>query len=169
MGELVGDVVELARAPGQDAIARQDVALDELTRDAIERAERRAREVRFDARMRPSLIHADPQRVGRAISNLLDNATKWSPAGGTIEVEVGDGRVSVRDHGPGFPDGDLEKVFDRFWRADEARGKPGSGLGLAIVQRVAEEHEGAARASNAPDGGAVVTLELPTVNGDLPD
>jgi two-component system sensor histidine kinase MprB len=161
MGELVGDVVELARAPGQDAIARQDVALDELTRDAIERAERRTREVRFDARMEPSLIHADPQRVGRAISNLLDNAAKWSPAGGTIEVEVGDGRVSVRDHGPGFPDGDLEKVFDRFWRADEARGKPGSGLGLAIVQRVAEEHGGTARAANAPDGGAVVSLELP--------
>jgi two-component system sensor histidine kinase MprB len=161
MGELVGDVVELARAPGQDAIVRQDVALDELTRDAIDRAERRAREVRFEARMEPTLVHADPQRVGRAISNMLDNAAKWSPRGGSVEVEVGDGRVTVRDHGPGFPDADLDKVFDRFWRADEARGKPGSGLGLAIVQRVAEEHEGSARAGNAPDGGAVVSLELP--------
>src|SRR5262249_49955377 len=156
MTELVGDVVELARAPGQDAIARRDVALDELTRDAIERAERRARGISFDSRMEPSLVHVDPQRVGRAISNMLDNATKWSPPGGRVEVDVGDGRVTVRDHGPGFPNGDLEKVFDRFWRADDARGKPGSGLGLAIVQRVAEEHEGAALASNAPDGGAVV-------------
>jgi two-component system sensor histidine kinase MprB len=164
MGELVGDVVELARAPGQDAIVRQDVALDELTRDAIERAERRARGVGFEARMRPSLVNADPQRVGRAISNMLDNAAKWSPAGGAVEVDVGDGRVTVRDHGPGFPNGDLDKVFDRFWRADEARGKPGSGLGLAIVQRVAEEHEGAARAANAPDGGAVVSLELPELS-----
>jgi two-component system sensor histidine kinase MprB len=165
MTELVADVVELARAPGQDAIARQDVALDELTRDAIERAERRSRRIGFEARLRPSLIHADPQRVGRAISNMLDNAAKWSPPGSSIEVGVEGGRVTVRDHGPGFSDGDLDKVFDRFWRADEARSKPGSGLGLAIVQRVAEEHGGTARASNAPDGGAVVSLELP----ELPD
>ena len=161
MTGLVGDVVELARAPGQDAIVRQDVALDELTRDAIERAERRARGIRFESRIEPSLIHADPQRVGRAISNMLDNAAKWSPPGGSVEVDVDHGRVTVRDHGPGFSEGDLDKVFDRFWRADETRGRPGSGLGLAIVQRVAEEHEGMARASNAPDGGAVVSLELP--------
>jgi two-component system, OmpR family, sensor histidine kinase MprB len=161
MTDLVGDVVELARAPGQDAIARQDVALDELTRDAIERAERRARGLSFETKLHPSLVHADSQRLGRAISNMLDNACKWSPAAGTVEVAVDGGRVTVRDHGPGFPAGDLDKVFDRFWRADEARGKPGSGLGLAIVQRVAEEHDGAARASNAPDGGAIVSLELP--------
>jgi two-component system sensor histidine kinase MprB len=161
MTELVGDIVELARAPGQDAVARQDVALDELTRDAIERAQRRAREMRFDQRLEPSIVHADAQRLGRAISNMLDNACKWSPEGGEIEVQVADGRVTVRDHGPGFPPDDLDKVFDRFWRADEARGTPGSGLGLAIVQRVAEEHGGRATASNAEDGGAVVSLELP--------
>jgi two-component system, OmpR family, sensor histidine kinase MprB len=165
MTELVGDVVELARAPGQDAIAQQDVALDELTRDAIERAERRSRRITFEERFEPSLVHVDPQRVGRAISNMLDNACKWSPPGGSVTVEVEHGRVTVRDHGPGFPDGDFDKVFDRFWRADDARGKPGSGLGLAIVQRVAEEHEGSARAWNAADGGAVVRLELP----ELPD
>ena len=166
MTELVGDVVELARAPGQDAIARQDVALDELTRDAIERAARRARGIGFEPRLDYSLVHVDPQRVGRAISNMLDNATKWSPPGGRVEVDVHEGRITVRDHGPGFPNGDLDKVFDRFWRADDARGKPGSGLGLAIVQRVAEEHDGTARAANAPDGGAVVRLELPIVPGD---
>jgi two-component system sensor histidine kinase MprB len=163
MTDLVGDVVELARAPGQDAIARQDVALDELTRDAIERAERRARGIGFDSDLDNSLVHVDPQRVGRAISNMLDNATKWSPPGGRVEVEVRNGSVTVRDHGPGFPDGELDKVFDRFWRADDARGRPGSGLGLAIVQRVADEHNGAARAANASDGGAVVTLELPAL------
>ncbi len=161
MTDLVGDVVELARAPGQDAVQRQDVALDELARDAIERARRRARGLSFAADLHPTLVHADAQRLGRAISNMLDNACKWSPAGGTVEVAVEAGRVTVRDHGPGFPAGDLDKVFDRFWRADEARGKPGSGLGLAIVQRVAEEHGGSASASNAPDGGAVVSLELP--------
>ena len=164
MTELVGDVVELARAPGQDAIARQDVALDELTRDAIERAQRRAREIRFDQRLEPSIVHADAQRLGRAISNMLDNACKWSPEGGEIEVRVAAGRVTVRDHGPGFPADHLDKVFDRFWRADEARGKAGSGLGLAIVQRVAEEHDGSALASNAADGGAIVSLELPEID-----
>jgi two-component system, OmpR family, sensor histidine kinase MprB len=71
--------------------------------------------------------------------------------------------VTVRDRGPGFPPDDLDKVFDRFWRADEARGKPGSGLGLAIVQRVAEEHGGSAEASNAEGGGAVLTLTLPEI------
>jgi two-component system, OmpR family, sensor histidine kinase MprB len=161
MTELIADVVELARGPGQDAIARQDVALDELTRDAIERAKRRARRISFQPDLEPSLVHADPQRVGRAISNMLDNAVKWSPPDGRVQVVVEGGRVTVRDHGPGFTDGDLDRAFDRFWRADEARGKPGSGLGLAIVQRVAEEHGGSARAANAPDGGAVVSLELP--------
>jgi two-component system sensor histidine kinase MprB len=161
MTQLVGDVVELARAPGQDAIERQDVALDELTRDAIERAERRARGLTFEARLEPSIVNADAQRLGRAISNMLDNACKWSPPGDTVEVEVEDGTVTVRDHGRGFPAEDLDKVFDRFWRADEARGRPGSGLGLAIVQRVAEEHGGSAAASNAEHGGAVVSLHLP--------
>jgi two-component system, OmpR family, sensor histidine kinase MprB len=168
ISELVGDVVELARAPGEDAIVRQDVALDELTSDAIERAGRRARGISFERRIEPSLVHADPQRVGRAISNLLDNAAKWSPPGGRVSVEVGGGMVTVRDHGPGFPGDQLDRVFDRFWRADEARGRAGSGLGLAIVLRVAEEHDGSARAWNAADGGAVVSLELPTIDGDLP-
>ena len=136
-------------------------ALDELTRDAVERAQRRAREIRFEQRLRTSLVHADAQRLGRAISNMLDNACKWSPPRGTVEVEVTEGRVTVRDHGRGFPPDDLDKVFDRFWRADEARGKPGSGLGLAIVQRVAEEHGGSAVASNSEGGGAVVSLQLP--------
>jgi two-component system sensor histidine kinase MprB len=163
MTELVGDVVELARAPGEDAIARQDVGLDELTRDAIERARRRAREMHFDQDLHPTLVHADAQRLGRAISNMLDNACKWSPPDGRVEVTAKEGRVTVRDHGPGFPADELEKVFDRFWRADDARGKPGSGLGLAIVQRVAEEHDGRAEARNAEDGGAVVSLELPQI------
>ena len=158
---LVSDVVELAREPGAEAIVIQDVAMDELTRDAIERARRRFRELTFEESISPGLVTGDPQRLGRAISNLLDNAAKWSPDGGTVEVSSSGGRVSVRDHGPGFAPAELPKVFDRFWRSDEARGKHGSGLGLAIVQRVAEEHGGSASAANAGGGGAVVTIELP--------
>jgi two-component system, OmpR family, sensor histidine kinase MprB len=162
--ELVADVVELARLPAENGgVERETLSLDELARDAVERARRRARGLRFSERFSPTLVHGDRQRLGRAISNLLDNACKWSPDGGEIEVAVKEGSVSVRDHGPGFEPDDLPKVFDRFWRADDARGKPGSGLGLAIVQRVAEEHGGRARAANADGGGAEIRLELPTV------
>jgi two-component system, OmpR family, sensor histidine kinase MprB len=167
MTELVADVVELARLPGRDGGAvREDVSLDELARDAIERSRRRARELRFEERISPSLVIGDRQRLGRAISNMLDNACKWSRPGDTVEIEVADGRVAIRDHGPGFSEEDLPRVFDRFWRSDEARGKPGSGLGLAIVQRVAEEHGAIARAANADGGGAVVSLELPAERPD---
>lgn len=162
MTELVADVVELARLPGQDGgTVREDVPLDELARDAVERSRRRARELQFEERISPSLVPGDRQRLGRAISNMLDNACKWSRPGDTVEIEVADGRVAIRDHGPGFSEEELPRVFDRFWRSDDARGKPGSGLGLAIVQRVAEEHGGTARATNVTGGGALVSLELP--------
>ncbi|MBM3668374.1 MAG: HAMP domain-containing histidine kinase [Actinobacteria bacterium] len=161
MGELVGDVVELAREPGAERLAPQDVRLDELAADAVASARRRARGLDFTVDLSPSLVRGDPARIGRAISNLLDNAAKWSPAGGEVEVSVAGGVVRVRDHGPGFAPADLPRVFDRFWRSDEARGMHGSGLGLAIVRRVAEEHGGSAEAANAEGGGALVTLRIP--------
>jgi two-component system sensor histidine kinase MprB len=88
------------------------------------------------------------------VSNLLDNARKWSPAGGVIEVELSGGVLSVRDHGPGFEERDLANVFERFYRAEDARKLPGSGLGLAIVRQAAEAHHGYAKAENASGGGA---------------
>ena len=168
MTALVSDVVELAREPGIETLVMQDLALDELVRDAVARARRRFREVEFSERVEPALVHGDRQRLGRAISNLLDNAGKWSAAGDTVEVDASGGRVAVRDHGPGFDPADLDKVFDRFWRADEARATHGSGLGLAIVQRVAEEHGGAARAANADGGGALVSIEIPPAQDSIP-
>jgi two-component system sensor histidine kinase MprB len=96
--------------------------------------------------------------VTRAVTNVVDNARKWSPADGAIEVGLAGGVLSVRDHGPGFPEQDIAHVFDRFYRADEARRMPGSGLGLAIVKQAAEAHGGSAQAANAPDGGAVVRI-----------
>jgi two-component system sensor histidine kinase MprB len=88
------------------------------------------------------------------VSNLLDNAEKWSPPGEPIEVRVAGGELTVRDHGPGFSNEDLPRVFDRFYRARSARGLPGSGLGLAIVRQVAEAHGGSVSAGNAAGGGA---------------
>jgi two-component system sensor histidine kinase MprB len=151
---LVADVVELARGAGDGAAAVvDDVRLDEIVGEAIERTRRRG-EVRFQAALEPTVIRGEPAGVSRAVSNLLDNARRWSPAGGLIEVELSDGVLSVRDHGPGFEEQDLANVFERFYRAEHARKLPGSGLGLAIVRQAAEAHHGYAKAENAPGGGA---------------
>ncbi len=158
---LVGDVVELARGAGGGTAAVDDVRLDEIVGKAIERTRRRG-DVRFRAALQPTMIRGEPDGVSRAVSNLLDNARKWSPAGGLIEVELSDGVLSVRDHGPGFDERDLANVFERFYRAEDARKLPGSGLGLAIVRQAAEAHHGYARAENAPDGGARLKVSFGT-------
>jgi len=150
---LVSDVVELARGAKSGESERDDMRLDEIVADAIERTRRRG-DRRFQVELEPTVIRGEPDRVSRAVSNLLDNARKWSPTGGLIEVVLKDGVLSVRDHGPGFPEQDLANVFERFYRAEEARKLPGSGLGLAIVRQAAEAHRGYARAENAPGGGA---------------
>jgi two-component system sensor histidine kinase MprB len=154
---LVGDVVELARG-SKPSGEYGDVRLDAILRDAVERARRRAPGLTFQQVIEPTLVHGEPARISRAVSNLLDNASKWSPEDGVVEVTLHDGTLTVRDHGPGFNHEDLPFVFDRFHRAKEARSKPGSGLGLAIVRQAAEAHDGFAEASNAPDGGAVLRV-----------
>jgi two-component system, OmpR family, sensor histidine kinase MprB len=162
---LVGDVVELARG-SKPSDEPGDVRLDSVVRDAVERARRRSPRLSFHQVIEPTLVRGEPARISRAVTNLLDNAAKWSPDDGVVEVTLHDGTLTVRDHGPGFNDEDLPFVFDRFHRAKEARSKPGSGLGLAIVRQATEAHGGFAEASNAPDGGAVLrvgfgpTLEL---------
>jgi two-component system, OmpR family, sensor histidine kinase MprB len=116
--------------------------------------------VTFEASLDDSHVVAVPAAIERAIGNLLDNAAKWSPDGGAVEVRVVGGSVSVRDHGPGIADEDLPYVFDRFYRARSARGMPGSGLGLAIVRQVAEAHGGSVTAEPADGGGTIMTLRL---------
>jgi len=155
---LVGDVVELAR--GHDGEGpRAETQLDEIVRVAIERARRRA-SATFRERLEPTLIEADAPRVERAIANLLENAAKWSPEGGEVDVSLADGVLSVRDHGTGFAERDLPHVFERFYRADDARAMPGSGLGLAIVRQAAESHGGWVAAENAPGGGALLRVSF---------
>jgi two-component system, OmpR family, sensor histidine kinase MprB len=154
---LVGDVVELARGSKPSA-ALGEVRVDAVVTDAVDRARRRAPELTVSAELEPTLVHGDGERIARAVANLLDNASKWSPPGGAIEVELRDGTLSVRDHGPGFHEEDLPFVFDRFHRAKDARSKPGSGLGLAIVRQAAEAHGGFVEAANAPGGGALLRI-----------
>ena len=152
---LVADIVELARGAKPSELV-DDVRLDEIVEEVASRARARANGVALDVSAEPTLVRGDPARIQRAVSNLIDNALKWSPSGGTVEIGVAGGALTVRDHGPGFGEADLPHVFERFYRADSARALPGSGLGLAIVSQAAEAHGGEARASNAPGGGALV-------------
>jgi two-component system sensor histidine kinase MprB len=162
--KLVADVVELARGEAPEAV-REEIELADLVSTTVTRAEVHARAagVNFDVDVAPSRVRGAPGRLERAVANLLDNAVKWSPTGGSVEVASTSGRVTVRDHGPGIPEADLPKVFDRFYRASTARAMPGSGLGLAIVREVVEAEGGTVRAGNHAGGGAVVEIRLPAI------
>jgi two-component system sensor histidine kinase MprB len=159
LSRLVADVVDLAR-DGEPERIEEDIRLDQLVADAVDRARRRAPEITFETTLDQTVVHGSRERLHRAVSNLLDNAVKWSPDGGTVEVRVADAAVTIRDHGPGIAEDDLPKVFDRFYRAPDARGRPGSGLGLAIVRQVAESHGGSVSAARADGGGTIVRLQL---------
>jgi signal transduction histidine kinase len=139
------------------------VALEDLTRRAVETVGRNYPSVAFRLDAAHTRILGAPGRVARAVSNLVDNAAKWSPHGGTVEIAVREGTVSVRDHGPGVDPTDLPRVFDRFYRSSRARTMPGSGLGLAIVKQVADSHGGSVTAAAAPGGGALFVLRFPEV------
>jgi two-component system, OmpR family, sensor histidine kinase MprB len=157
---LVADIVELARGSKPDELA-DDVRLDRIVEQVADRAQVRAGErVSFRVSAEPTVVRGEPQRIQRAVTNLVDNAVKWSPPGGAVELGLKDGELSVRDHGPGFADADIPQVFERFFRAEGARGLPGSGLGLAIVRQAAEAHGGFATAGNAPGGGALVRVSF---------
>jgi two-component system sensor histidine kinase MprB len=144
----------------QPAAEPEDVRLDLVTADTVERIRRHHPGVTFETELEESVVHGVPATIERAVGNLLDNAAKWSPPGGEIEVAVRDGALTVRDHGPGIDEDDLPYVFDRFYRAPSARGLPGSGLGLAIVRQVAEAHGGDVVAERAEGGGTRMTLRL---------
>jgi two-component system sensor histidine kinase MprB len=161
LGALITDVIELARGDELET-ATTEVRLDLLVAEAIDRARAHAAEREVALTAEPSVVDARPDRLARAVNNLLDNAIKFSPATTPVEVSVADGTVIVRDHGPGIPAPELGQVFDRFHRGAGVRDVPGSGLGLAIVKQVAEAHGGTVEAANADGGGAVFRLRLPS-------
>ncbi len=165
LASLVNDLIELARGdePGAET---EDVRLDRVVADSIARARRNSPEITVIQDLEPAVIEGVPERLARAINNLLDNAIRHSPPGGTIEVHAGPHGVIVRDHGRGVDSEDLPHVFDRFYRGKNSRATTGSGLGLAIVRQVTEQHRGSASVANAPDGGAIFTLWLPAVAPD---
>jgi two-component system sensor histidine kinase MprB len=156
---LVGDVVELARGSKHSGMLA-DVRVDAVVDEALERTRRRAPQLRLEVELEPTLVRGEGERIARAVANLLDNAVKWSPPDGLVEVGLREGTLTVRDHGPGFHEEDLPYIFDRFHRARDARSKPGSGLGLAIVRQTAEAHGGFVDAANAPGGGALLKISF---------
>ncbi|HVH52018.1 MAG TPA: HAMP domain-containing sensor histidine kinase [Gaiellaceae bacterium] len=159
MRDLIAGLLELAR--GDDpSLERQPVQLDELVASVVDRARARYPHLTFEAQLEPHTIDGIPDRIERAVWNLLENAGKWSGNGSTVEVTLVGGEVRVRDHGPGIAADERERVFDRFYRTDSARSQPGSGLGLAIVREVAEAHGGTVSAEEAPGGGALLRLRL---------
>jgi two-component system sensor histidine kinase MprB len=140
-----------------------EIQLDVLVQEAVDRAQRLAPQVRFTCRLEESVVRGVPGRLERAIANVLDNAVKWSPPGGEIEVSVTGGEVAIRDHGPGIDDADLPHVFDRFYRAASARPMPGSGLGLSVVKQIVTEHGGNVAIEQPEGGGTLVRLRLEDV------
>jgi two-component system sensor histidine kinase MprB len=158
MRDLIAALLELARADAPQA--HVEVHLDEIVAHAVERARNRFPNVTFESTIEATTIDGSPERLERAVWNLLENAGKWTAPGSTVEVSLDDGEIRVRDHGPGIAAEDREHVFDRFYRATSARALPGSGLGLAIVRDVAEAHGGSVSAEDAPGGGALLRLRL---------
>lgn len=166
LGGLVTELVELATDQRQ-AGPPVELDLGSLTEAVVERHRRRTHlelvlSIADPGSVDPGSVEADAALVERAVSNLVDNAIKWSPEDGRIEVSVRGGLVTVRDFGPGIAPADREHVFDRFWRSEEARGRPGSGLGLSIVRKVADAYDGRTWVTDPADGGpgTVAALDL---------
>ena len=159
LDQLITDLLDLARYH-ESAPHRETVRLDLLTSEAVHRVRQRIPHAAIVADLQPCLVHVDPAGVDHAIRNLIDNAIKWNPSDGAVNVVAADAHVSVTDHGPGIPNEDLPHIFERFYRAPAARGMPGAGLGLAIVARIAQANDATADVRTGP-GGSTFTLAFP--------
>jgi two-component system, OmpR family, sensor histidine kinase MprB len=163
---LMDNLVELARDPDTPTEETTEIDLDRVVTEAVDRARLRAPDVTIELDLEPTRVEGRRHQLERAIVNVLDNACKWSPPGGRVEVGLHNGTISVRDHGPGIDAEDLPRVFDRFYRAPAARAMPGSGLGLAIVRRVIDGHGGSVVVEPVSDGGTIARIHLPAAGVD---
>ncbi|CAL9518631.1 Signal transduction histidine-protein kinase_phosphatase MprB [Streptomyces sp. enrichment culture] len=162
LASLIGDLQELSRPDtDQHAGRTRIVAWQDVVESALRRARLRGPELTITADVRPWYVRAEPSALERAVVNVLDNAVKFSPDGGTVDVRLADGVLTVRDHGPGIPADELPHVFDRFWRSPSARALPGSGLGLSIVARTVQQAGGEVTLVPAEGGGTAATIRLP--------
>ncbi len=157
---LINDLIDLARGE-EPCEETEDLRLDQLVEEAVQRGRRHSGSTPLIVDLAPTIVAGDPSRLERAVSNLIDNAVKYSPPGEPVDIRLRNGTLTVRDRGPGIAAEDLPHVFDRFYRGAEARGRPGSGLGLAIVRQVATQQGGTVTAEAAPGGGTLMRLHLP--------
>ncbi len=167
LSTLVGDLVELARDEPTPAVIGT-VELHEVLEHAVARVRRRAPSLSFVVSADPWFVEGDSPALERALTNLLDNAAKWSPPSGTVTVALHGGVVTVDDEGSGIAEADLPHIFERFYRSDVSRAMPGSGLGLSIVAQVTERHAGTVEAGRSPSGGTRMTLRLPGASSPKP-
>ncbi|MFE9424412.1 sensor histidine kinase [Kitasatospora sp. NPDC006697] len=161
---LIGDLLQLSKPDSPRPMENTSiVAVHEIAQRAVGRAELRGPGLTFEVALAPWYSRADPAALERAVMNLLDNAVKYSPPGGTVEVGMQHGRLTVRDHGPGIAADELQYVFDRFWRSPSSRQLPGSGLGLSIVAQAVRASGGEVTLGPAQDGGpgALAVIRLP--------
>ena len=147
-----------AEFQGRHAWVAANRPLRRVCERAVERSRRRAPTLSFQADLQPTLVQGEGERIARAVTNLLDNAMKWSPAGGIVEVALRDGVLTVRDHGPGFHEEDLPFVFDRFYRGESSVGTDGTGLGLSIVRRGVERSDGTVTITSTGSGLRIVLV-----------
>ncbi len=157
---LVGDLVHLSREDGPQA-AREPVDLADLIANGVTRAKRRGPSLHFEVDLQPLYLVGEPDTLERAFTNLLDNAVKFSPPGGTVRVQMDGQTIRISDEGPGIAEEDLPHIFERFYRSDRARNTPGTGLGLSIVAHTINSHGGWVKAGQAKSGGAEFTVVLP--------
>ncbi len=156
---LIGDLVALAR--DETSATPEPMDFRDVVNAALDRVRRRAHGMTFDVELDPFYVVGESDMLERAVTNLLDNAVKWSPAGGVIRVQLEGDRLRVADQGLGIAEDDLPHVFDRFYRADSSRNTPGTGLGLSIVAQTIAQHGGWVRAGRSAQGGAEFTVYLP--------
>ena len=160
MSNLVGDLVELARDEPLRTLVEQ-VDLAEVVERAVARARRRGTGLTFEVESEPWWVEGESASLERAVTNLLDNAVKWSPPHGTVRIRLNHGTLTVDDEGPGIAPADRAQVFERFYRSEESRSMPGSGLGLSIVRQVIERHSGSVRVDESDEGGTRIVLQVP--------
>ena len=164
LSTLAAELTDLARGDITDESA-EPLDLADVVLAAATRARSRVPDIEIALDVSSVWVSGRPAALQRAVLNLVDNAGKWSPADQPVQVRLrADGAsavLEVDDAGPGIDAADVPRVFDRFYRADSARGLPGSGLGLSIVQRVVDAHGGRATVARSARGGALLRVELP--------
>lgn len=176
---LVNELLDLSRIEsGAINLRPEPVSLSALVAEAADLLRLRLERTRvsIDHAASPLMVEGDRASLLRVVSNLLDNAIKWSPEGGVVRVEVADegelAALSVEDQGPGIPEQDISRVFERFYKGDPSRANPGVGLGLAIVKHLVRAHGGAVSVATPPGRGARFTVRLPKTfvgrRGDSP-